>query len=196
MCDSFAKELHLSHHFLYFAFLTFCMHYSCTKWRKKHLFTLGGIIWFEFSHEDEENGSPVEKQLRVPGWKRSVHAKPPHRPHHITQTQLARGRGHGGLRTPAPASPALERKAVKHFCHLVCFFKHCSERLRSTGCLLKALADVQVILFLPELRESKSSMKSKCHQVNKESGSDVQGFCLSLLKVIPVSKTQKSAACW
>lgn len=47
-----------------------------------------------------------------------------------------------------------------------------------------------------ELGESKPLVKSKCHQVNKESGSDTKGLCLSLLKVMPFPKAQMNVVCW
>lgn len=181
MDDSFATEPHLSCHFLYFAFLTFCVHYSCAKWRKKCLFTLGGTIWFEFSHKEEENGSPVEKELRVPGWKRSVHAKPPHRPHHITQTQLAQGRGswrapHSRSRQPGSGKQS-STSAI--WC---AFIKHCSEWFRSTGYLLKALADVQVLLLLPELRESKPLLKQNATKLTKNLEATLKAFVFPFWK--------------
>lgn len=101
---------------------------------------------------------------------------------------------HGGLHIPAPASLALESR--QSLLPLVCFFKHCRKLFRSTGCLLRASADVQVILLLPEFREGKPLLKSKCQQDNKESWSDSKGLCLSLLKVMSTPKTQMSVVCW
>lgn len=127
--------------FLYFVFLTFCLCYSFIKSRKKPLFTLGGTIWFEFSHEEEENGSPAEKQLSVPGWKRSIHAKPPHQPHHTTQTQLAHGKGAQRALHSCSCQPGSGKQSITSAPWYA--FKHCSKRSRSTGCLLKDVQGLQ-----------------------------------------------------
>lgn len=96
-------------------------------------------------------------------------------------------RENGGLCTPAPASLALERSPSLLPSGML--FQTLQQTVPEHRILLKAPADVQVVLLLPELRESKFLLKSKCHQVNKESGSNAKGLCLSLLKAMPFPKS-------
>lgn len=129
-------ELHLSCYFLYFAFLTFCMDYPHTKKRKKHLFTLGGTIWFVFSQE-EEDWSPEQRCRRSPehqvGWGLSAQTNPSASP----KTQLTPRPGTRRALHTHSCWPGFEKQLII-FALWCTFWNITANDLRTQECLLKA----------------------------------------------------------